>query len=66
MTEGPGMQQWHMELKSKRAITSGKQENTEQDLQANHSAGGLKANNRAFQWTAENECQVIMEGSAPS
>jgi hypothetical protein len=47
--EGPEMQQWQKELKPKREITSGKQENTQQDLQANRRAGGLKANSRDFQ-----------------
>jgi hypothetical protein len=32
------MQQWHKESRPERMITSGKQENTQQDLQADHRA----------------------------
>jgi hypothetical protein len=40
---------------------SGKQENSQQDLQA-----GRTANSLDFHYTAEKEFQDIMEGSAPS
>jgi uncharacterized cupin superfamily protein len=66
MTEGHGMQQRQKELRHERAIMSGKQENTQQDLQEDRRAGGCKANSRDFHYTAENECQDILEGSAPS
>jgi hypothetical protein len=51
------MQQRHKEPRPKRVITSGTQENSQQDLQAN---------SWDFHYTAENECQDIVEGSAPS
>jgi hypothetical protein len=38
-----GLQQQHKELRPKRVIMSGKQENTERDLQADHRAGDHKA-----------------------
>jgi hypothetical protein len=48
MTVGLGMQQWNKEQGHKRAITSGKQENTQQDFQADSRAAGRKANSRDF------------------
>jgi hypothetical protein len=56
------MQQRHRELRPKRAITCGKQQNNHQDLQADHRAGDCKA----FHCTAENKCQDIVEVSAPN
>jgi hypothetical protein len=48
MLGATGMQQWHKEPRPKRAITSGKQENTQQNLQADHRAGDRKANGLDF------------------
>jgi hypothetical protein len=42
------MEQQHRELRHKRAITSGEQENTQQDLQADHRAGDYKADGQDF------------------
>jgi hypothetical protein len=60
------MQQRHKEAMLKRTITSGKLENTQQDFQADRRAGDHKANTRDFHYTAENECQGTVEGSATS
>jgi hypothetical protein len=60
------MPQRHKEARPKRALTSRKQENTQQDLQADHRAGGHKANSWDFHQTVENECQDIMKQSAPT
>jgi hypothetical protein len=49
--ETPGataMQQRHKEPRPEKAITSGKQENTEQDLQADHRAGDRNANGQDY------------------
>jgi hypothetical protein len=61
-----GIQQRHKEPSPKRAITSGKQENTQQDVQADRRAGDHKANSLDFHQTAENQCQGIVERSASS
>jgi hypothetical protein len=42
------------------------QNNSQQDLQAGRRDGYRKAKSRDFHQTAENECQDIVEGSAPS
>jgi hypothetical protein len=56
------MQQRHKEQRPKRAATSGKQENTQQDFQEGSRAGDREAKIRIF---TENECQHIVEWSGP-
>jgi hypothetical protein len=61
------MQQCHKDLRTKRVITSGKQENNQTSCRsADLRAGCLKANSWDFHYTSENVCQDIVEGSAPS
>jgi hypothetical protein len=60
------LQQWHRKARPIRAIMSGKQENTQEDLQEHRRAGGRKANSRDIHSTAENECQDIVEWSSHS
>jgi hypothetical protein len=46
--------------------TSGKQDNTQQDLEEDRRAGDRKEYSRDFHYTAKNESQNIVERSAPS
>jgi hypothetical protein len=50
-----GRHHWNKELRLKAAIMSGKQNNTQQDLQEDHTAGDREANSRVFCQDAENE-----------
>jgi hypothetical protein len=51
-----GMQQRHKEPRSRRAIISRKQDNTEQGLQEDCRAGGRVEISRNFHYTAKHEC----------
>jgi hypothetical protein len=55
-----------MKPRPKRAVTSGKQESTQQDLPEDRRAEDLGVNSLNFHYTAESECQDIVEGSSPS
>jgi hypothetical protein len=48
----------------KRVITSGKQENTQQDLQADCRTGDHEANSQVFCQDSKNKCQNIVEEPA--
>jgi hypothetical protein len=58
------MQQLHKEPRPKRAITCGKQENTQQDLQADRRAGDHEVNSWVFCQDLKNECQNIVQDQA--
>jgi hypothetical protein len=55
-----------MKPRPKNAIISRKQENTQQDLPEDRRAEDREVNSLNFHYTAESECQDIVEGSAPS
>jgi hypothetical protein len=58
------MQQRHEEPRPKRPITSGKQENAQQNFQAAQRAGDREANSQVFCQDSKNECQNIVEEPA--
>jgi hypothetical protein len=55
-----GMQQRHEEPRHKRAITSGKQEHIQQDIQADRRAEYREANSRVVCQDSKNESQNIV------
>jgi hypothetical protein len=61
MLDTTGMQQQHKELRSKRAIMSGEQDNTSQDLQVDRRARDHEMNCCVTCQDLKNECQNIVE-----
>jgi hypothetical protein len=59
-------QQWNNELRFKEATIPEEGEDIWQDLQKDHRAGDRKANSRTSTRLWKNECQDIVEGSAPT
>jgi hypothetical protein len=60
-----GMHQWNKEPRLKGAATSWKRKNIWQDLQEGSWAEDREAKSRTLSQNSENECQDIVEGSAP-
>jgi hypothetical protein len=60
-----GMQRRHNGLAPKRAVVSVKQGKCQQGSETDHSAGGRQASSQVFHLDSKNECQAIVEESAP-
>jgi hypothetical protein len=61
-----GKQHWNKGPRLKRAVISEKLQDIQQDLQEDSRAADRKENSWIFRQDSKNECQDIVEGSAPS
>jgi hypothetical protein len=59
-----GMRQWHKGMKRKRAATSTKQDDNQQDRQADSWIGGREKSSRVVHQAAENEWLNIVDEPA--